>query len=423
MPLSLADPQRSQYTPPDTTPTGVLAPVRPEERIHALDLLRGWAMFGVLWSNVNDWYGTRDPVTKLDGALSWTQQWLIEERFFTLLCFLFGAGFAIQLLRAEDRGMDVKSTYTRRSVSLLAIGLFHGLVIWSGDILTIYALVSFALVMFRTASAKRALISAALIWLFAREIITRARFLAGMIYMIPRPNPTTFNWILGHGSWHQIAPIRVATYYDWFSRWGLTSYFDILAMFLIGFWAVKSGYLTRVTQERSVARRLLFVSIAVALVGYAVELSFSKVWPRFPGMPSGITDPNFWSPRQLVIRMLDLSTAASTLAYAAGLLLLWQTARGARWLAPMAAAGRMALTTYLTQSVVCTLLFFGYGLGYYGRFGFTGMFLLTVILFGRQMVASTWWLARFRFGPAEWLWRRLTYGHPIPFRIEQARPS
>jgi hypothetical protein len=293
MPLSQADALHSQYTPLDTTQTGVLAPVRPEERIHALDLLRGWAMFGVLWSNVNDWYGTRDPVTKLDGALSWAQQWLVEERFFTLLCFLFGAGFAIQLLRAEDRGMDVKATYTRRSVSLLAIGLFHGLVIWSGDILTIYALVSFALVMFRTASAKRALISAALIWLFAREIITRARFLAGMIYMIPRPNPTTFNWILGHGSWLQIAPIRVATYYDWFSRWGLTSYFDILAMFLIGFWAVKSGYLTRVTQERSVARRLLFASIAVALVGYAVELSFSKVWPRFPGMPSGITDPNF----------------------------------------------------------------------------------------------------------------------------------
>ena len=121
--------------------------------------------------------------------------------------------------------------------------------------------------------------------------------------------------------------------------------------------------------------------------------------------------------------MLDFSTAASTLAYAAGLLLLWQTARGARWLAPMAAAGRMALTTYLTQSVVCTLLFFGYGFGLYGRLGFTGMFLVTVILFACQMAASTWWLARFRFGPAEWLWRRLTYGHPIPFRLGQARPS
>ena len=89
MPLSLAARPPAQYTPPDATETGVLAPVRPDERIHALDLLRGWAMFGVLWSNLNDWYGTRDPVTKLDGALAWTQEWLVEERFFTLLCFLF----------------------------------------------------------------------------------------------------------------------------------------------------------------------------------------------------------------------------------------------------------------------------------------------------------------------------------------------
>jgi uncharacterized protein len=277
--------------------------------------------------------------------------------------------------------------------------------------------------MFRTASAKRALISAAVIWLFAREIITRVRFVAGMIYMVPRPNTTTFDWILAHGSWLQITPIRVATYYDWFSRWGLPAYFDILAMFLVGFWAVKSGYLTRVTQERSATRRLFFASIVVALVGYSVELWFHTVWPPTTGPARGITDPHFWSPRQLVTRMLDFSTAASTLAYAAGLLLLWQTARGARWLSPMAAAGRMALTTYLTQSVVCTLLCFGYGFGLFGRLGFTGMFLVTVVLFGCQMVASTWWLARFRFGPAEWLWRRLTYGRAIPFRLEQAQPS
>ena len=422
MPLSLAE-RRAAYSPPQIKPQEELGPVLPEERIRAIDLLRGWAMFGVLWSNVNDWYGPRDPATKLDGALAWTQEWLIEERFFTLLCFLFGIGFAIQLLRAEDRGVDVKSTYTRRSVALLAIGLFHGLLIWSGDILTIYALVSFALVMFRRMSAKRALVSAAVIWLFAREIIVRLRILAGMIYMVPRPNPTTTDWILGHGTWLQIAPIRVHTYFDWFSRWGLTSYFDILAMFLAGMWAVKSGYLARVTQDRKTAMRLLVVSMAVALVGYGVEFLIPKLWPPHGAPPTGLTDPYFWYPRQLVLRMLDWSTQASALAYAAGLLLLWQTARGPRWLSPMAAAGRMALTTYLTQSVVCTLLFYGYGLGLFGRLSFTGMFLLTVGLFSCQMAASTWWLARFRFGPAEWLWRRLTYGHPIPFRLERPRPA
>jgi uncharacterized protein len=80
----------------------------------------------------------------------------------------------------------------------------------------------------------------------------------------------------------------------------------------------------------------------------------------------------------------------------------------------------MALTTYLTQSVVCTLLFYGYGLGLYGRFGFTGMFILTLVLFGCQMAASTWWLSRFRFGPAEWLWRTATYGSAPRMRLSDA---
>jgi uncharacterized protein len=77
----------------------------------------------------------------------------------------------------------------------------------------------------------------------------------------------------------------------------------------------------------------------------------------------------------------------------------------------------MALTTYLTQSIVCTLLFYNYGLGWYGSVGVSGCFLLTLILFAFQMVASTWWLARFRFGPVEWVWRTLTYGHAPAMRM------
>jgi uncharacterized protein len=98
------------------------------------------------------------------------------------------------------------------------------------------------------------------------------------------------------------------------------------------------------------------------------------------------------------------------IAYACILLLIWQRPRGERVLRPLAATGRMALTTYLTQSIVCTLLFYSYGLGWYGTVGFTGMFLITLILFACQMAASTWWLARFRYGPAEWGWRTLAYG-------------
>jgi uncharacterized protein len=220
--MSTAVAQRGYtYDAPKARPSTELAPVAPDERIHALDLLRGWAMFGVLWSNLNDWYGTADATSGLDRALQWTQNWVIESRFYTLLCILFGVGFGIQLMRANDRGTDVKTTYYRRSAALLAIGVVHGTLIWNGDILTMYALVAFALVMFRAMSARAVLWSAALSWFLAPEIVSRVRFLAGQRYMVARVDNTTAGWVFGHGSWLQIAPFRLDAYLDWFGRWGL----------------------------------------------------------------------------------------------------------------------------------------------------------------------------------------------------------
>src|ERR1043166_4103401 len=91
----------TEYTP---SSHAQLEPVAPNERMPELDLLRGWAMFGVLLSNLNDWYGTADPATRLDSALSVTQNWFLEGRFYSLLCLLFGIGFGIQFMRAAERG-------------------------------------------------------------------------------------------------------------------------------------------------------------------------------------------------------------------------------------------------------------------------------------------------------------------------------
>src|SRR5215467_5934155 len=115
-------------------------PVAAQERILLIDLLRGLAMFGVLWSNLNDWYGVTDPSTTLASAFHWIQENVIESRFYSLLGFLFGYGFGIQLLRAEERGVDVRVMFYRRMGALLAIGVAHGLFVWRGDILTAYAI-------------------------------------------------------------------------------------------------------------------------------------------------------------------------------------------------------------------------------------------------------------------------------------------
>jgi uncharacterized protein len=394
-----------------------LEPVAPAERIAALDLLRGWAMFGVLWSNLNDGYGTTDPATRLDRVLSFTQEWFVEGRFYTLLCFLFGIGFGIQLTRAAARGTDVRTTYMRRSAALLAIGLVHGLLIWPGDILTMYALASFALLLFRNATPRRQLVSGVLLWVFGVYLVRRLRFLVGMRVMVPRIPSTTGGWIYSHGTLAQIHAERVMRYADWFGRWGLTTYVSILAMFLVGGWAVRSGFLQRVVSDARLTRKVALVSAVVALIGYASEVFGAKILPSSATFPTTALDWRLWFPSEPIYSVIGLATEATAVLYGALLLLAFQTTVGKRVLAPLAAAGRMALTTYLTQSVVCTFLFYSYGLRWFGTRSFTNMLEITVTLFAAQMVLSSWWLRRFRFGPVEWVWRTLTYGKAPAMRV------
>ncbi|HEY6830828.1 MAG TPA: DUF418 domain-containing protein [Gemmatimonadaceae bacterium] len=410
----------SVYAPPASRE---LEPVAPSERIQALDLLRGWAMFGVLWSNLNDWYGTTDEATRFDRILSFSQEWLVESRFYTLLCFLFGIGFGIQLMRAAERGSSVQRTYVRRSAALLAIGLIHGLLIWRGDILTLYALVSFSLLLFRDATPRQLVAWMAGIALFSAEVIARFRWIVGQRYMVAREPATTANWIYGHGSYAQIAHQRVYDFADWWGRWGLPTYFSVLAMFLAGVWAIRSGFARRVFTDPATTRRFLAICVVVSLVGYAIDVFGGKFFfPPQSVEPTTTTVMLSW--RRFVWHALDWSVEASGLAYAALLLLIFQTARGARLLAPLAATGRMALTTYLTQSVVCTTLFYSYGFRLLGRVGYTGMFTITVTLFAVQMAVSVWWLKRYRFGPVEWLWRTLTYGRAPAMRVApEASPA
>ncbi len=335
-------------------------------------MLRGWAMFGVLWSNLNDWYGTREPVTGLDHALSWTQQWLLESRFYSLLILLFGIGFGIQLTRADSKAVDLRSTYYRRTATLLAIGVVHGTLIWHHDILTNYALVAFALVMFRTTSTRHILIAALLFWFIGPTIVREAMFLSGLRYMLPDSSAVAFGEsaaIYAHGSWLQIESGRIGGYLQHLGRWGLGEYVTILASFLIGLWAVKSGYLRRVIDEPRSTRRLLAVALGATAIGYAMSHWSGTLWPRAQA-PANVI-PAFPFPyfqldmlRQLVLRpFFEATVVGGAVAYACVLLLIWQRPRGMRLLRPLAAAGRMALTTYLTQSIVCTLLFYSYGLG------------------------------------------------------------
>jgi len=402
-----------------------LEPISPSERIHVLDLLRGFTMFGVLWSNLNDWYGYVAPVTSLDHGLAWMQLYMIEGRFYTLLALLFGIGFGIQLIRAEERGVEKSTVYMRRFTGLLVLGAVHGFLIASVDILMFYAFAGFALVLFRTIST-RGLIIAVLLCRFAiPEVIKRVRIITDWSFSPPAVTEPTREWILAHGSWLQIEAIRVATIIDKWNPFTNYLFFGILTLFLLGLWVSKSGYLKSVVENPRTTWRLLFGALIVMVIGLVWEANYIDVRNMVPWLtdlrPNNFeaSDFRFWIPTQWIWSSLYLSTEAMAIVYASVLILLSQYSSKKRLFWPLAATGRMALTTYITQSIVVTILFFGYGFGWYDSVGLTGKFAITLILFSCQMAASVWWLNRYRFGPLEWLWRAMTYGYLPKLRLEE----
>src|SRR5262245_46331066 len=199
-----------------------LVPVGPQERVQLFDVLRGFCLFGVLWSNLNDLYMVNAPASSLDHALQWTQDWLLESRFYSMLGFLFGIGFAIQLTRAARRGTDVRNMFLRRLATLLAFGILHATLIWRGDILVDYALVGFALVLFRRLSPRKLLIAAAaLLLVFPYPFFHLSAILN---IQLPRYDNTWTQLNNGalqaaaHGTWAQSVRMGDAAFGGWLVR-------------------------------------------------------------------------------------------------------------------------------------------------------------------------------------------------------------
>ena len=402
----------------------VLAPVGPAERIQLLDILRGLALLGIFLMNIEFFSRSMlDVSTGIESGLT-TPSWLadafvyaiVRGKFWTLFSLLFGMGFAVMLVRAQAAGKPFASLYLRRTVGLLLIGLAHGLFLWSGDILFSYALAAFALLLlFRDTPVPR-------LWKWG--VVFYGLLVALMLLAATAAIPAAADPDLAAGAAASAAaetgPIAIlrdaesaayatGTYADANAvRW---MYFQhrlgnnallvpmVLGMFLVGAWLVRSG-----AMADPAAHRRLFVRLALwgGVLGLAVTLWSIAIDPD-PTM-----DPAAPAAAPMVAMALHmLGSPLLALAYIGLVVLAWPS--GARWLGVLAPAGRMALTNYLLQSLVGTLLFYGYGLGLWGDVSRAGQTLIVVVVFSLQVVASRWWLERFRFGPVEWLWRAFTY--------------
>lgn len=390
--------------------SGPDGPVSTGERSGTLDVLRGFAMLGILLVNLELFRG--GYYSRLAGDVSGSTAdrvvegatfWLAQSKFISAFAFLFGVGAAIQLRRAAARGESATGRLVRRYLVLLAIGLVHSTLVWHGDILFVYALLGLGLLAFSQVSARTALG-----WGIGVLVLTALvpAVLAGA------PDGRQEFWgelqaeavaAYNHGGFLDQTMQRLADRMlagDGYSHLFLMAF----GLMLIGLAAGKSGLVDRAGERRTLLRRFAVVGL---LVGVPVNGLLAAFYLN--GGLGGLELHGLHVPLEV------LGAPLLGLAYLALVTLACQRPAVLARLAPLAAVGRMALSAYLLQSLICVGVVVGFGL--YGEISPVQGLALIAAVWAIELVLCPLWLRYFRMGPVEWAWRALTYGTRPAFRI------
>lgn len=382
-------------------------------RIQSLDIARGLAVLEILLVNMR-FYSTSLQAIQWQVEL-WPSWWdqvvtallrlFVEGKFLAIFALLFGYGMVMSYQRAIEAGVRFVPMYTRRLLILAVFGLIHGLLVWYGDILLHYALLGFLLLFFRKCAPKT-LYTCALLLLAS---VPALLLLQGNPSADLNSNEEFQAWleqaialdttIYGSGDYRVILQKRVE---DWISSTlnQVMFYPQILGLFLLGAGLAKQRILHEVG---TTGRSLLRIAAVSGVMGIGITL-IPLVWHGTES--NGV---------QEALRVL-IGAPAMGLFYLIVLTIALGNKRWQRILRPLGDVGRLALTNYLGQSLLCTLIFYGYGLGWFGKVGPLVGTLIAVVIFGVQLAVSRMWLRRFHMGPLEWLWRTGTYLSAPPMR-------
>lgn len=399
------------------------APISPSERILSLDVLRGFAILGILIMNIQSFsmietaYINPAAFGDLTGLNKWV--WILshvfaDSKFMTLFSILFGAGILLFANKIESKGFKPAGLHYSRTFWLLIIGLIHAYFIWYGDILVTYALCAFIIFLLRNFTPKRLLVIGiivflipSLIYLFfgwSMQYWPQEAIDNSMVSWFPAQNLIDQEIAAYQGSWmdqmsHRIpAAIFLQTFI--FLMW---HGWRAAGLMLIGMALFKWGVLTAQKSNRFYIKLSIpgFV-IGFLLVIWGIVKNFAVNWSFDFSMFLG-WQFNYWG------------SVFVALGYIGVIMLVSKSEFFEKITRPLAAVGRTALTNYLAQTIICTLIFYGHGLGLFARVERKEQVLFIIGIWLFQLIISTAWLQRFRFGPAEWIWRSLTYRKIQPF--------
>ena len=404
-----------------------IGPITQSERIDVVDVLRGLAVGGILIGNMQ-WfsgYGMMPPTLAAtapiaDQITNFFVHFFIEGKFYSIFSLLFGFGFALQIARAEERGDLKASVFKRRLFWLLVIGLLHAYLLWAGDILSIYALMGFILILFRRKSDASLLKWA--FWLMVVPILTYTLLVVLFKEYVPPDSVAAMESGIADRWPNSVAQVTQGNFLTIMTGYNLEYIVGryagliigmrlpkILAMFLLGLYAYRRRLFHDLDATRPLIRRIFIYSFVLGLIGNVIFAYFAGNESPFPPTFAGIVGVIGYA----------FGVPALAIAIAALVALMWPSWK--RVLSIFASVGRMALTNYIMQTVICVTIFYGYGFGFFGRFGALYSTLIALAIFAFQVVASSLWLRSFKYGPLEWIWRQLTYKKRISL-LAETRP-
>jgi uncharacterized protein len=395
-----------------------IAPVFPVDRITSLDVLRGVAILGILLMNLQSFaqpvYDSPLAYGDLHGANlgAWVfSRTFAHLKFLSIFSMLFGAGVCLFTSGIEASGKSSVSLHYRRMVVLLAFGLLHGYLLWSGDILVHYALCGMLLYPFRKLSVKHLLLIGG--------IFFAVPLLAGLVYfrtsspaerqeieseLHPTPSMITEDLASYRGSWRtQETPRAVQTFEFETTVFGWEYFWREFGLMLAGMALFKLGVFSAKLSGIVYAR---MIAVAI-LVG--VPLALFSIYDNYRIA---------WQSQRVFYRgeFLDyFSSLLIAFGWVGAVMLLCKSARAVPLKRALQAVGRAAFSNYILQTLICSMLFYGEGFTLYGRVSRLGQLLLTLLIWAMLVALSNLWFRHFRIGPLEFIWRALTYGKlPAP---------
>ncbi len=400
-------------------------PTSLSERHTLLDVLRGFALFGVLLANMVTHSGyfflskagqEALGTSHIDHYVEWIEHFLIDGKFYSLFSMLFGIGFALQMKRSSGLDTHFLSRFRRRLVIMFILGLLHAIFLYVGDILTVYAIVGFVLILFRNASDKFLLRSAFVLMLL--PVLQYSVFwginLANPVQPVVNTVEETqlfFDQLIKTyqtGSFVEITQNNIgglifARYPDLFFT---GRFFRVLAMFLIGFYISRNMLFANVNANRPIIRKVMVWGAIIGIPCNVVLAMMMTTDAYYELEPLGIIQPLVYA----------FGVPALCLFYACSITLLFENQRWKKLLMVFAPVGQMALTNYVMQSLICVFIFTSLGLGLAARVGPAKLTIIAFAIYTAQVIFSHVWVRYYRFGPLEWLWRSLTYWQWQPFR-------